>query len=137
MYKTILFPIDQSRESREASGTVAEMVKMFEGKLVLLSVVESPAADPETAADRVMTSPEAIAQLLEEAKALFSSKGIEAQVIEREGNPAFTICDVADELEADLIIMGSRGLGLTEDGAAESVTNRVINLAPCPVLIVP
>ena len=137
MYKTILFPIDQSRESREACGTVAEMVKMFGGKLVLLSVVESAAAEAETAADRAMTSPEAIAQLLEEAKALFSSKGIEARVIEREGNPAFTICDVADELEADLIIMGSRGLGLTEDGASESVTNRVINLAPCPVLIVP
>jgi nucleotide-binding universal stress UspA family protein len=58
-------------------------------------------------------------------------------VIEREGKPAFTICDVADEVEADLIIMGSRGLGLTDEGAAESVTNRVINLSPCPVLIVP
>jgi nucleotide-binding universal stress UspA family protein len=137
MYKTILFPIDQSRESREASGTVAEMVKMFESKLVLLSVVESATADPETAADRVMTSPEAIAQLLEEAKALFIAHGIDAEVIEREGNPAFTICDVADELEASLIIMGSRGLGLTDEGAAESVTNRVINLSPCPVMIVP
>lgn len=137
MYKTILFPIDQSRESREASGTVAEMVKMFEGKLVLLSVVEPAIAAPETAAEAIMTSPEAIAQLLKEAKALFSGKGIEAEIIEREGNPAFTICDVADELEADLIIMGSRGLGLSEEGAAESVTNRVINLAPCPVLIVP
>jgi nucleotide-binding universal stress UspA family protein len=44
---------------------------------------------------------------------------------------------VADELEASLIIMGSRGLGLTDEGAAESVTNRVINLSPCPVMIVP
>jgi len=55
----------------------------------------------------------------------------------REGMPAFTICDVADEIGADLIVMGCRGLGLTEEGAAESVTNRVINLSPCPVLIVP
>jgi nucleotide-binding universal stress UspA family protein len=137
MYKTVLFPIDQSRESREASGTVAEMVKMFESKLVLLSVVESPVADPETVADQIMTSAEAIAQLLKEAKALFNGQGIDAEIIEREGNPAFTICDVADELEADLIIMGSRGLGLTHDGASESVANRVINLAPCPVMIVP
>jgi nucleotide-binding universal stress UspA family protein len=44
---------------------------------------------------------------------------------------------VADEVEANLIIMGCRGLGLTEEGASESVTNRVINLAPCPVLVVP
>ncbi|MBW4464287.1 MAG: universal stress protein [Pegethrix bostrychoides GSE-TBD4-15B] len=137
MYKTVLFPIDQSRESREASGTVAEIVKMFESKLVLLSVVESPDKEPETVAAGIMASAEAIAQLLADAKALFESKGIEAEIIEREGNPAFVICDVADELEADLIIMGSRGLGLTNTGATESVANRVINLAPCPVMIVP
>lgn len=138
MFKTVLFPIDQSRESREAADTVAKMVKTFQSKLVLLSVVESAQEEPlTTAADRVMTSPEAIAKLLEEAKTLFGQKGIEAEVLEREGNPAFTICDVADEINADLIIMGCRGLGLTDEGVAESVTNRVINLSPCPVLIVP
>jgi nucleotide-binding universal stress UspA family protein len=138
MFKTVLFPIDQSRESREAADTVAKMVKTFQSKLVLLSVVESAQAEPPTtAADRVMTSPEAIAKLLAEAKTLFGQQSIEAEVLEREGNPAFTICDVADEINADLIIMGCRGLGLTDEGVAESVTNRVINLSPCPVLIVP
>lgn len=138
MFKTVLFPIDQSRESREAADTVAKMVKTFQSKLVLLSVVESASEEPPaTAADRVMTSPEAIAKLLAEAKTLFSQQSIEAEVLEREGNPAFTICDVADEINADLIIMGCRGLGLTDEGVAESVTNRVINLSPCPVLIVP
>lgn len=137
MFKTVLFPIDQSRESREAADTVAKLVNTFQSKLVLLSVVESADQPPVTAADQVMTSAEAIAKLLEEAKTLFGQQGIDAEVIEREGKPAFTICDVADEVEADLIIMGSRGLGLTDEGAAESVTNRVINLSPCPVLIVP
>jgi nucleotide-binding universal stress UspA family protein len=138
MFKIVLFPVDQSRESREAADTVAKMVKTFQSKLVLLSVVESAQEEPPaTAADRVMTSPEAIAKLLEEAKSLFSQQGIDAEILEREGNPAFTICDVADEINADLIIMGCRGLGLTDEGVAESVTNRVINLSPCPVLIVP
>ena len=44
---------------------------------------------------------------------------------------------MADEIGADLIVMGCRGLGLTNEGATESVTARVINLSPCPVLIVP
>ncbi|MFM6135731.1 MAG: universal stress protein, partial [Sphaerospermopsis kisseleviana] len=57
--------------------------------------------------------------------------------LERQGKPAFTICDVADEVGADLIIMGCRGLGLTDEGVNDSVTTRVINLSPCPVLIVP
>jgi nucleotide-binding universal stress UspA family protein len=137
MFKTVLFPIDQSRESREAVDTVAGVVKSHGSRLIILSVVETPEETPTKAADLEMTSAEAIAKLLSEAKALFLSQGIEAEIIEREGKPAFTICDIADELNAELIIMGCRGLGLTEEGAAESVTNRVINLSPCPVLIVP
>jgi nucleotide-binding universal stress UspA family protein len=137
MFETVLFPIDQSRESREAVDTVAGVVKTHGSRLILLSVVEDSEEPPATAADREMTSAEAIAKLLSEAKALFQTQGIAAEIIEREGKPAFTICDVADELNASLIIMGCRGLGLTEEGVAESVTNRVINLSPCPVLIVP
>ena len=139
MFKTVLFPIDQSRESREAADTVANIVKTYSSRLVILSVVESLEADenPATAVDLEMTSPEAIAELLQTAKTLFKDMGIDAELMERQGKPAFTICDVADELNADLIIMGCRGLGLTDEGAAESVTNRVINLSPCPVLIVP
>lgn len=133
MFKTILFPVDQSRESRQAAETVAELVKFHSSRLVLLSVVEPP----ESAESEVMSSPEAIAELLNSAKTMFSQQGIEAEAIEREGKPAFTICDVADEIEADVIVMGCRGMGLTDEGAAESVTNRVINLSPCPVLVVP
>jgi nucleotide-binding universal stress UspA family protein len=84
-----------------------------------------------------MSSPEAVAQLLENAKSLFTQQGIQAETIEREGKPAFVICDVADEIGANLIIMGCRGIGLTEEGLTDSITNRVINLSPCPVLIVP
>jgi len=137
MFKTVLFPIDQSRESREAVETVAGVVKTHASRLIILSVVETPEEPPTTVAEIEMTSAKAIAKLLADAKALFLSQGIEAEIIEREGKPAFTICDVADELNADLIVMGCRGLGLTEEGVAESVTNRVINLSPCPVLIVP
>ncbi|MBD2019689.1 universal stress protein [Leptolyngbya sp. FACHB-36] len=134
MFKTVLFPVDQSRESRQAAETVTELVKFHKSRLVLLSVVEPTEDEPP---GDMMTSPEAIAELLSTARSLFLQQGIETETIERDGKPAFTICDVADEIEADLIIMGCRGLGLTDEGAAESVTNRVINLSPCPVLIVP
>ncbi|MCL1472897.1 universal stress protein [Argonema antarcticum] len=137
MFKTVLFPVDQSREAREAADVVVEVVKKYGSRLILLSVVEPPPSEGESANPDAMTSPEAVAQLLKTAQSLFAEQGIQAEILEREGNPAFTICDVADEIEADLIVMGCRGLGLTEDGVAESVTNRVINLSPCPVLIVP
>jgi nucleotide-binding universal stress UspA family protein len=131
MFKTILFPLDKSREARDAAEKVAELVKIHRSRLILLSVVEKAVEGQ----DPVMGSPEAVAHLLEGAKALFASQGIETEAIEREGMASFTICDVADEINADLIVMGCRGLGLTTEGAAESVTNRVISLSPCPVLV--
>ncbi|MEC4893877.1 MAG: universal stress protein [Oscillatoria sp. PMC 1051.18] len=137
MFKTVLFPIDQSREAREAVEVVIDIVQKYDSRLILLSVVEKPPEEEESQPSGTMTSVNAVAELLKNAQQLFSSKGIEAEVIEREGMPAFMICDVADEIDASLIIMGCRGMGLTEEGAAESVTNRVINLSPCPVLIVP
>ncbi|MBD1822707.1 universal stress protein [Cyanobacteria bacterium FACHB-DQ100] len=132
MFKTVLFPIDESRDSRQAVETVADVVKVHQSRLILLSVVETMSDHPDA-----MSSPTAVATLLESARSLFSQQGIEVDAIEREGKPAFTICDVADEVEADLIIMGCRGLGLTTEGASDSVTNRVISLSPCPVLVVP
>ncbi len=136
IFKTVLFPIDQSRETREAADVVTNVVKKYSSRLVLLSVVEEPPKDAASA-DDPMVSPEVVAKLLENAQSLFSGQGIQSEILERQGKPAFTICDVADEIGADLIIMGCRGLGLTEEGADDSVTTRVINLSPCPVLIVP
>lgn len=137
MFKTVLFPVDQSREAREAAEVVANIVQKYDSRLVLLSVIEEPNPEEASPSPETMASPEIVAQLLQQAHALFVQQGIDADTLTRSGMPAFTICDVADEIGANLIIMGCRGLGLTDEGAAESVTNRVINLSPCPVLIVP
>ncbi|MDH6057486.1 universal stress protein [Umezakia ovalisporum] len=135
MFKTVLFPIDQSREARSAADVVANVVQKYDSRLVLLSVVEETPADAPI--PDPMVSSDVVAKLLENAQSLFSQQGIQSEILERQGKPAFTICDVADDIGADLIIMGCRGLGLTEEGASDSVTTRVINLSPCPVLIVP
>lgn len=136
MFKTVLFPVDQSQEARNAAEVAIDVVKQYQSRLILLSVVEESSSDPSNE-ENPMKSPTAVAKLLENVEEIFSKQGIEVQVIEKQGKPAFTICDVADEVNANLIVMGCRGLGLTEEGANDSVTNRVINLSPCPVLIVP
>ncbi|MFP4135394.1 MAG: universal stress protein [Halothece sp.] len=135
MFKTILFPIDRSRETQEAVKTVTNLVKTFNSQLVLLSVVEPQSEEKPD--PRKMTSQEAVNELLEQVKSLFIEQSISPETLEREGRPAFIICDVADEMNADLIVMGCRGVGLIEEEAEESVSNRVINLSPCPVLVIP
>ncbi len=130
MFKTVLFPIDQSLDAQEAAETVANLVKYCDSRLTVLFVQEAEkAGNPQLIA--------ATEQLLNNAEATFARWGISIETLQREGKPAFTICDVADEIKADLIVMGCRGTGLVPEGAVESVSSRVINLAPCPVLVVP
>ncbi|MFM8259572.1 MAG: universal stress protein [Vulcanococcus sp.] len=125
MFETVLFPIDRSRQAAETAATALRLAQQHGSRLVVLSVVEPGEDDPA-----------AVAALLEQARSRFEQQGVACEVIEREGKPAFVICDVADELNADVIVMGTRGLTLEAD-EAPSTASRVIQLAPCPVLVVP
>ncbi len=53
----------------------------------------------------------------------------------RAGTPADQIIRAADELEADLIVIGGRGKGAMEAIVLGSVAYRVLHHAPCPVLV--
>jgi nucleotide-binding universal stress UspA family protein len=53
-----------------------------------------------------------------------------------EGAPAEAILDVAKTRKSDLIVMGSRGLGLLQGALLGSQSQKVVRHAPCPVLIV-
>ena len=52
------------------------------------------------------------------------------------GRPAEKIIEVAKEGSFDLIVMGSRGLGGIKEFFLGSVSDRVADEAPCPVLII-
>ena len=127
MFQTVLFPIDESRQTMETAAVALELAKTHGSRLVVLSVVE--------AEEGAMHDAAAVAKLLEQARASFEQAGVSCEVLEREGKPAFVIGDVADEINADLIVMGTRGLSL--ESSEPSTAARVIQLAPCPVLVVP
>jgi nucleotide-binding universal stress UspA family protein len=123
MFQTVLFPIDQSRQAAETAAVALQLVQQHGSRLVLLSVVEPGDEEP------------AVARLLEQARGSFEQAGVTCEVIERAGKAAFVIGDVADEINADVIVMGTRGIAL--EGDQQSTAARVIQLAPCPVLVVP
>jgi nucleotide-binding universal stress UspA family protein len=124
MFETVLFPIDRSRQAAETAATALKLAQQHGSRLVVLSVVEPGPDDPA-----------AVAELLEQARSRFEAQGVACDVLEREGKPAFVIGDVADEINADVIVMGTRGIALEDD--SQSTAARVIQLAPCPVLVVP
>ena len=126
MFKTVLFPLNRSQETRQAVAVAIDLVQKYQAELYVLSVTE-PDDDQQSSQD-----------LIQEIQSCFSEVGISVKSKIAEGKAAFVICDFADEINADLIVMGSRGMSLTEEHPdGSSVSQKVINLSPCPVLVVP
>ena len=61
---------------------------------------------------------------------------VKLRTVLREGSPVDAIIDVADEENADVIVVGNRGMGGAKRFVLGSVPNAVSHHAPCHVLIV-
>ena len=127
MFETVLFPIDQYRGAQEPAGKVLELARRYGSRLVLLSVLQPASAE--------MHVHDAVAEVLREIRERFEQAGVTYQEVERSGKPACVICDVADELNVDVIVMGIGGVNLESDSG--STAARVLQLTSCPVLVVP
>src|SRR3954471_11581597 len=73
---------------------------------------------------------------LADAAELVRAAGVEVEPFAREGAPADAILDVAEERDADLIIVGNKGMTGARRFLLGSVPNKVSHHAPCSVLIV-
>ena len=127
MFETVLFPIDPSREALEPEVKALEFARRDGSRLVLLSVLQ-PVSE-------VKHDHQALAGVLSQTRKRCELAGVICQEVERSGKPASVICDVADELNVDVIVMGTRGVNLESDSG--STAAQVLQLAPCPVLVVP
>ncbi|WP_053365433.1 universal stress protein [Bacillus sp. FJAT-27245] len=72
-------------------------------------------------------------QIFYEAKTRLGHRNAKFQILE--GNPAESICAYAEEIGADLIIIGSSGKGGITGLLIGNITEKVSKLAPCHVLI--
>lgn len=70
----------------------------------------------------------------ETARAFLSDRGIEAEVVEGQGDPGTAILEVAKG--ADLIIVGTRGLNPMQRIVIGSVSSKIVHRAECDVLVV-
>ena len=62
--------------------------------------------------------------------------GIKKEAFSETGSPAVAILDFAEHSGTDLIVMGSRGLGVVKGVLLGSVSQYIVEQAKCPVLVV-
>ena len=106
-----------------------------DGRIVVVAAAESHARAGITAGAHLDPSVvERRRKDLEQAKAMLSERGIDAETIEAQGDPGDVIVRTAKD--ADLAIVGSRGLNPLQRLLLGSVSSKVVHRAECDVLVV-
>jgi nucleotide-binding universal stress UspA family protein len=139
MFKTIVWANDGSEPAEHALSLVKGLAKEGDATITIVHVVERVEGIGGVGVPHRADEAEVQAHLRELATEL-SGEGIKTS-LEIRGDvgtrPAHAVVDVARSIGADLIVAGARGRTAISGLLVGSVTNRLLHLAPCPVLIVP
>lgn len=143
-FKTIVVGTDGSDTATEAVRQATEIAVALGASLELVSAYEPISGvrlrqESQQAPDDVqwMVNPrEDVDATLEETAEEIRAKGIQVNVWARQGDPADAILDVAEEQNADLIVVGNRGMTGAKRFLLGSVPNKISHHAPCSVLII-
>lgn len=140
-YKNVLVAYDGSEMSKKAMQTAADLLKGKEGgQLTVVNVWQMPVIGGEGIAidlRRYQEESEKYAQkLVDEAESLVSEANIPVKKVVLNGHPSTRILEYAEENGIDLIVMGNRGLNALKRMFLGSVSLRVVQEAPCDVLII-
>jgi len=139
--KVILSPIDFSNHSQEALETAADLAKQFGAQLLLVHAV--PAITKLPSATSIFHEAEFEQELHKDAeqrlKSLaeqYAAKGIETRTeVGIANDVGMEILRIAEHDSADLIVIATHGMTGWHRLAFGSVTEKVVRLASCPVLV--
>ena len=133
----ILVPVDGSAYSLKAVETACELAKARAPSSMVLTAVAMEIPELEEGvfiAEKMKAQAEsALAQAREAAQA----QGLTPDEILASGaSPGETIVKIAKDQQADLIVIGSRGLTGKTSSFLGSTASQVVTYAPCSVLVV-
>ncbi len=134
--KRILVPVDFSDCSRKAQQYAMAFVEEFGGELFLVHVVEPYFVTGELGVDMIGLLKDAEKAARKHLAGLQKAVGPGCQTELRRGSPAQEIIDQAKDMGADLIIIATHGRSGIGHLFMGSVAERVVQHAPCPVLVV-
>jgi len=139
--QTILVPTDFSTHSEKAVAMAVKIAKLSGGSIHLLHCYQ---LHPGGVSPYGITVPvefdekirEAAAESLAAVEKKVRSEGVEVKSHITPSYPAEAVTELAGEIDADLIVMGTRGATGLQHILLGSVAERTLRMAPCPVLTV-
>ncbi|WP_172197340.1 universal stress protein [Saccharibacillus qingshengii] len=142
LFSKILVAYDGSKASNKALDRAAALTKASPGAVLeVLHIYDYPRF---FVGDGIAPVPGSVnkeffdlaEQTVEEARRRLREAEVDARIEMRQGAPAVLILEYAKELDADLIVIGSRGLGAIREFVLGSVSHNVVQQARVPVLVV-
>jgi nucleotide-binding universal stress UspA family protein len=141
MFETVVIATDGSESAERAVRMALDIADRFEAAVHALSVVDAGdvAASPDQLRDDLENAlseagGEAVAAV--ETRATEQVPGCDVVTAVREGDPAKEIMAYADEVDADVIAMGTRGRHGDHAFLLGSVAEALVRHSPTPVLTV-
>ena len=145
MFERILVAVDGSDRALAALRLAVGIQKHCGSELLILcvyrhhSLLEASMSmvrpdDPEPLDDSMRAFASGVVENAKSAAAELGAKEMRGFI--KSGPPARTIVNFAEDKEANLIVLGSRGLGDIEGYLLGSVSHKVTSLAKCPVMVV-
>ena len=145
MFNHILCPTDLKERSDVAVIKAVQIAHQFGSKITLLNIHEDfmDKAEREmlrVSVDKMKEKYKRIAiESKEEMKTVIHklhADDIEVDYLLHSGKPEKVIVEVAEQLGTDLIVIGTDGRDNVMDFVVGTITEHVINAAPCPVLVI-
>jgi nucleotide-binding universal stress UspA family protein len=144
MFSSIVVGTDGSETATKAVQQAIELASSVGASMSLVSAYEpvpqqrlrEEAREAPKDMQWMVNPREDVEATLKEAAARVEDAGVNVETYAREGDPADAILDVAEENEADLIVVGNKGMTGAKRFLLGSVPNKVSHHAPCSVLII-
>jgi nucleotide-binding universal stress UspA family protein len=139
MFNHILLGVDGSEHALHAAKKAGDLARNMKTKILRI-VVAFEAIPPYLGEPNMQTA--ISARMVEAEKILEKARGVIGEIPGEihteilEGSPAEKILGVAKTRDVDLIVMGSRGLGRLAGALLGSQSQKVVQHAQCPILIV-
>ena len=135
MFRHILVPTDGSWGSREAVATAVELAADYDATLHALSVVDE-AVSAAYSGDEYGHEHEGLEEAVRAVADAGAERDVPVETTVVHGTPHEAILEYATEADADLVVMGTKRRSDEYRQFVGSVTQRVVDLSPQPVLVV-